>query len=125
MTKCSYCYKVKEDSEFYKRSEKDQYTRKSLLRSLCKFCMNKKDLEKKQKVKEKAVKYKGGKCQNCNYNKCISALEFHHLDSKTKEFNIATVRNLNEKVYKELDKCVLICSNCHREEHEKLKLGDI
>ena len=47
----------------------------------------KKAVEKRRKkLRQMAVKYKGDKCQICGYNKCIKALEFHHLDENEKEF---------------------------------------
>ncbi len=65
----------------------------------------------------------GGMCGSCGYNKNISALEFHHVNPKTKNFNIdaRTISNLSmDKIRIELAKCVLICSNCHRELHNPL-----
>lgn len=64
------------------------------------------------------VDYKGGKCQICGYNKCNEALDFHHIDPKTKSFNISGnhCRRWN-LVKEEIDKCVMVCSNCHREIH--------
>ena len=73
----------------------------------------------RQKTKQKAVEYKGGKCLICKYDKCISALEFHHLDPNEKDFGLS--QNLSKawsKIVEEIDKCVLICANCHREVHE-------
>jgi hypothetical protein len=69
--------------------------------------------------KEWAVKYKGGKCKLCGYSKNICALDFHHLDKNKKKFNIAGTRYyLSIKALKkELDKCILVCANCHRELH--------
>ena len=64
----------------------------------------------------------GTKCNICGYDKCYSALDFHHLNKTKKQFDPAKIINSNKKVediYKELDKCILICSNCHREIHEK------
>ena len=66
-----------------------------------------------------AKQYKGGKCVLCGYNKYLGALDFHHLDPTQKGFEIST-RGLTrswEKIRKELDKCVLVCANCHRELH--------
>lgn len=63
----------------------------------------------------KAKKDLGG-CKICGYNKCLEALEFHHIDSKQKDGNISRIRNV-DKLNKEIDKCVLLCSNCHREFH--------
>lgn len=70
--------------------------------------------------KKKAVEYKGGKCERCGYNKCISALDFHHLNPKKKNF--APSENIGvawDKLKSEIDKCILICANCHRETHFK------
>jgi DNA-binding CsgD family transcriptional regulator len=78
----------------------------------------------RQKLKEKAVEYKGGRCEKCGYNKCIIALEFHHMNPLEKDFNIGKNSMLAwGKVKKELDKCILVCANCHREIHyEQYKL---
>ena len=69
-----------------------------------------------------AVAYKGGKCNRCGYNRCIEALEFHHENPSQKDFNISSKGYTRswERVQKELDKCVMLCANCHRELHAKL-----
>lgn len=65
-----------------------------------------------------AIRYKGGCCQICSYNKCIGALDFHHIDPSTKEAGWAQMRKMSmENMIKELDKCILVCANCHREIH--------
>ena len=69
-----------------------------------------------------AVEYKGGMCSVCGYKKYIGALEFHHTDQGEKDFGLSE-RGLTqswEKIKKELDKCILVCSNCHKEVHSKL-----
>lgn len=77
------------------------------------------------KLKNLAVEYKGGKCIKCGYNKCIYALEFHHLNPLDKDFSISAKGYTRswENVKKEIDKCILVCSNCHREIHAEMKLG--
>jgi hypothetical protein len=79
----------------------------------------------RKRTKEELVKLKGGKCEKCGYNKCISALEFHHLNPEEKDFGIST-KNLKslDKYKEEIKKCLLLCSNCHREEHEQLNKKD-
>ena len=66
------------------------------------------------------IELKGGKCEKCGYDKNISALEFHHIDSSQKEFSL-DIRKLSnskwESLLKEANKCSLLCSNCHREVH--------
>lgn len=78
----------------------------------------------RKRTKEKLVKYKGGKCERCEYNKCINALEFHHLDPNEKDFQIGGKSWSFERLKKEVDKCILVCSNCHREIHSENKLSD-
>jgi len=78
---------------------------------------NQKEIEKKKVVKLKAIEYKGGGCVKCGYKKCEAALEFHHLDPKEKEFLISSKHCNWDIIKKELDKCILVCSNCHRETH--------
>lgn len=70
-------------------------------------------------LKTKAVEYKGGKCEKCGYSKCIQALDFHHKNPTHKDFSISQTRLYYawDKIKKELDKCLLVCSNCHREIH--------
>lgn len=66
-----------------------------------------------------AIEYKGGKCIICGYNKCARALQFHHIDPNEKEFNISmTTAFTLERNKAELDKCVLLCANCHSEIHD-------
>lgn len=75
----------------------------------------------RQKNKEKAIEYKGGRCKKCGYDRCINAFDFHHLDPNEKEINISMILNNSwDIIKKELDKCVLLCSNCHRELHTGL-----
>ena len=75
----------------------------------------------RQKNKERAIEYKGGECVRCGYKKCNSALEFHHTDPNEKDFGPSSNMNIAwEKLKKELDKCILVCANCHREIHEEL-----
>lgn len=83
-------------------------------------------LKRRRKIKQMAVEYKGGCCEKCGYNKYIGALEFHHLDPNEKDFGIGKSGHCVawEKVKKELDKCILVCSNCHREIHGELYSGE-
>ena len=68
------------------------------------------------------VKYKGGKCEICGYDKCIDALEFHHLNQETKSFGIGNgdIRSL-KRLKEEADKCIMVCPNCHKEIHAKIR----
>ena len=66
-----------------------------------------------------AIEYKGGKCVGCGYNKSIWALDFHHLDPSKKDFSMGGGYKPFERIKEELDKCILVCKNCHAEIHEK------
>lgn len=77
-------------------------------------------------IKKWALDYKGNQCCLCGYNKCIEALEFHHLNQNEKEFSLSDkdIKLDWEEIKKELDKCILICSNCHREIHAGLRTNE-
>lgn len=68
-----------------------------------------------------AIDDKGGKCELYGYKKCKQALEFHHLEND-KDFGISSKGYTRswKKVKKEINKCVLVCANCHREIHAGL-----
>lgn len=71
-------------------------------------------------MKSRSISYLGGKCQDCGLetNK-IEVYDFHHLDSEKKEFIISPMLHKNNWILlqKELDKCILLCANCHRSRH--------
>jgi len=71
----------------------------------------------RRRLKVKAIEFKGGKCILCGYDRCNAAPEFHHLDKATKGFGLSKGGKIRswESIMKELDKCILVCSNCHRE----------
>ena len=74
---------------------------------------------RRKKLREMGIEYKGGKCVCCGYSADMTALDFHHKDEDTKDFGLSQ-RGLTrswEKIKAELDKCVLVCANCHREIH--------
>jgi hypothetical protein len=71
--------------------------------------------------KQWAVNYLGGKCKKCNYDKCLSALTFHHKNPDEKEYEIGQMMDWQiDRIIKELKKCDLLCFNCHMELHEEL-----
>ena len=107
--------------------------RKGSKKVLCEKCLNRENYCRKKSSKEnvKAVKkrryklkmmsieYKGNKCQICGYNKYYGALQFHHIDPKSKEFQLSKggLTRSWDRIKKELDKCILLCANCHAEIH--------
>jgi len=80
--------------------------------------------KRRDNLKIMAVEYLGGCCSRCRYNKYIGALEFHHKDPSKKDFSIGEKGYTRswEKTKTELDKCILLCSNCHREIHNEIRL---
>lgn len=107
---CTKCQKEKELEEFYKKE-------KGLYHTYCKICLNEETILRQQKLKIQAVEYKGGKCEKCGYNNYIGALQFHHINPKEKDFNISRTNKSFDNIKTELDKCMLLCANCHAEEH--------
>ena len=71
-----------------------------------------------------AINLKGSKCQLCGYDRCPEALEFHHLDEAEKDFGISDKGYTRSwsRMKKEIEKCLLLCANCHREVHSGLQL---
>lgn len=75
----------------------------------------------RRKRKKDIIYIMGDKCCICGYNKCQSALELHHLNPEEKDFTIGQTLNKDLKIIlKELQKCILVCANCHREIHSGL-----
>ena len=75
--------------------------------------------KRRKKIRQMAVDYKGRKCERCGYDRCIEALEFHHKDPSQKDFGISSQGYTRswKNVQEELDKCMMLCANCHRELH--------
>lgn len=77
----------------------------------------------RRNMKKALVERKGGACERCGYNKCMDALEFHHLDPNQKEIAIGDIAKSSSnwgKIQLEVDKCILVCANCHKEIHAGL-----
>jgi hypothetical protein len=90
--------------EYYKKNKQKQIAR-----------VNKTRLSKKNKIAK--IKIESG-CVRCGYNKHPAALHFHHVDTSTKTMNISC--NLHHDIkdlLKEIEKCEVLCANCHAEEH--------
>ena len=105
--KCSVCGK----DYIYSRKKANSHTR-------CNSCYVR---ERRHKIKEEAILSKGGKCVMCGYNKCHTSMDFHHLDKNKKEFGISGNNTSKNKLFKELEKCILVCKNCHGEIESGLK----
>ena len=71
-------------------------------------------------IRTMSLSYKGGMCRICGYDRCARALSFHHRDPRKKDFGLAAkgLTRSWEKTKRELDKCILLCANCHMEVHD-------
>ncbi len=114
---CITCLLEKPLEDFYKRaSDRTDHN------SICKSCNKLSVTAIRQNFKKLCVEYKGGCCSVCSYSKYLGALEFHHLDPAEKDFQIShrTSFKFDTAIKAELDKCILLCSNCHKEVHAGL-----
>lgn len=132
MKKCTKCNIIKPEYSFNKDS-----TTKSGLYLVCKKCRGNYYQRNKDKIKKyrdsrieitrKYTKHyredtkiimaqlKINGCAICGYDKCINALDFHHVNSGDKKFPVGSNTITHKDFIEELQKCVLLCSNCHRE----------
>ena len=80
--------------------------------------------QRRRKVRQMAIEHLGGRCNRCGYDRCVDALEFHHLDSSMKDFGISNRGYTRswKKIREEIEKCELLCANCHREVHAQMQL---
>jgi len=132
MIKCTKCNKIKPDNDFAWRNEA-----KGIRSSECKTCHNKynkqfyKDnmISEIKRVRERVRrnrewyrKYKTTlKCNRCPEKDAV-CLDFHHEGFTDKEDGVANLINRGwsiKRILKEIEKCEVLCSNCHRKEHEK------
>jgi len=117
--KCIECKKNKSIDEFYMRTDKKNYASK------CKKCANEYYGKRIKDVKLRMIIYKGCKCKRCALNlkdTHYSVFEFHHRDPKEKDVNFAKIKYQKwDVIEKEIDKCDLLCANCHRLEHAKIE----
>lgn len=121
---------IKQAQELYdtlgniKKVAKEMHISYERLRNVIKsnkITSKKRDSSKyRQDIKKRLIEYQGGKCQICGYDKCQEALEFHHLDPNEKSFQISGGTKSFESLKPEVDKCVLLCANCHREVHAEI-----
>lgn len=103
---CTECKTEKSINEFYSK------------RNVCKSCVKKNQQEKYKNRTEELNNYKKTlKCKKCGENKYY-LLDFHHLNPAEKDYTISDNPNAKmETIMKEIDKCIPLCSNCHREFH--------
>ena len=116
---CTRCKEIRPSDRFYehvKVGPKGQKWR--YLDSHCKDCRLKYQSERRRQVKRQAVEYLGGACKHCGLaTDRMEVYDFHHVDPEQKDFIISQGVKCFEKIKTELDKCILLCANCHRLVH--------
>jgi transposase len=83
----------------------------------CLKCRSESVAKRRRRVKQILVEEAGGACWICGYDRCIAALEFHHIDRADKRFSLSergVARSL-ARARSEASKCALLCANCHAE----------
>lgn len=83
-------------------------------------CRSCRVVRRRQDLKKLAVAHLGGRCALCGYDRCLAALQFHHLEPGQKDFQVAEYSRSWERVRAEAEKCLLVCANCHAEVHAGL-----
>lgn len=114
MKNCRYCGKSYPETDFGVAKTTDT---KIYRRQKCRYCYRKtKNILRAKRIDVvDAIKKEQG-CVRCKITD-PRVLEFHHLDTSKKEFNIADYYYSHfsfEKLEEEIAKCVIICANCHR-----------
>jgi hypothetical protein len=73
--------------------------------------------DRRRKLKLMAINEAGGRCMICGYSSHPGVLDFHHIDPNSKLFGISSggFSRSWEDIKNEIQKCVLVCANCHRE----------
>lgn len=108
---CPKCLEIKELKEFNIRPNGN-------ITSYCSKCNNDNRYSILKRHKLQIISELGNCCVKCGYNKNTSALEFHHIDPDHKDFHFGNSKTTNiNKLRKEIEKCILVCANCHREIH--------
>ena len=87
----------------------------------CKPCNYQRKSNHKMKIKLALIHSVGkeASCEMCGYNKCMAALEFHHVERENKEIALSRIQSLKftQEQLNEMKKCQVLCVNCHREIH--------
>lgn len=90
----------------------------------CKVCNSIRTKAKQKDIKCLCINYLGNKCKLCDGVFDSEQYDFHHTEPEHKDFEIRDRRGLTfESLVKELNKCILVCANCHQYIHHKMKIN--
>ena len=116
--KDGYHYQCKDCDKQYRIANKSRLSDLSKqYRQANRRVLNEKSVKYHRDIKQILIDEHGGKCCICGYNKYFGSLEFHHKNPAEKDFSIAKKRGDMERAREEANKCILVCSNCHKEIH--------
>lgn len=118
---CSKCNRELPLSEFHKNGFDRQGNQK--YRGYCKDCANKRETERYWE-KRRIVDAQRISCAKCGESR-THVLDFHHKDKNEKEFTIGTMKRGIQSLQEEIQKCVCLCANCHRDFHYLEKTENI
>ena len=111
---CSKCQRELSIDNFHKNGFDRKGNQK--YRGYCKDCANALETQRYKK-KKSFVNQQKEVCAKCGENR-FYVLDFHHKDKEEKEFTIGRLKKGSLSVIQdEIDKCVVLCANCHREFH--------
>lgn len=93
-----------------------EFKRRSSGGHRCLKCRSEAVTRRRRKVKRILVEEAGGACTMCGYDRCVAALEFHHVQPADKQFalSLRSARSI-ARLRAEAEKCMLLCANCHSE----------
>lgn len=116
---CKKCGEEKSVEDFYKQTQKGKNGQSWLYYdSYCKKCRLEYAANRSRDIKIQAIEYLGGKCSDCGLVDDPCVYDFHHLDPSKKDLSFGKCKSRSfESIKPELDKCVLLCANCHRKRH--------
>ena len=106
MCKCKYCNK-----EFIQKKKKG-----------CSICLSCETTKRRWESRKELIESLGGKCTKCGFAGCPASLQFHHTDPSNKKYSLYSRNLLRADRYEEAKKCILLCANCHIEEHTNREL---